>query len=179
VARKVYAKRYAQAVFEIARETDELDRWQSDLEKIARLGGDAALSAFWESPKVHFEGKTKLLSEQLGDINPLALNLAYLLVDRGRLGIIGDIAEEYHSLVNDYYGIEQAEVTTATPLDDEDKLKLAEQLSMVVDKKVVLEAEVNPGVIGGVIIRIGGKLIDGSIRNKLAALKQGLAGGGD
>jgi len=174
VARKVYAKRYAQAVFEIARETDELDRWQSDLEKIARLGGDAALNAFWVSPKVHFEEKTKLLSEQLGDINPLALNLAYLLVDRGRLGIIGDIAEKYHSLLNDYYGIEQAEVTTATPLDDEDKLKLAEQLGMVVDKKVVLEAEVNPGVIGGIIIRIGGKLIDGSILNKLVALKRGI-----
>jgi len=107
----------------------------------------------------------------------LALNLACLLVDRGELGIIGDIAEEYHSLLNDYYGIEQAEVTTATPLDDEDKLKLAEQLSMVVDKKVVLEAEVNPGVIGGIIVRIGGKLIDGSIRNKLAVLKQGLIGG--
>ena len=177
MARKVYAKRYAQAVFEIARETEGLDRWQSDLEKIAKLGGDTALSAFWESPKFHFEEKAKLISEQLGDINPLALNLVYLLVARGRLGIIGDIAEEYHSLLNDYYGIEQAEVTTATPLDDEDKLKLAEQLGMVVDKKVVLEAEVNPGVIGGIIIRIGGKLIDGSIRNKLTVLKQGLIGG--
>ncbi len=177
MARKVYAKRYAQAVFEIARETDELNRWQSDLEKIARLGGDAALSAFWESPKVHFEEKTKLLSEQLGDISPLALNLTCLLVDRGRLGIIGDITEEYHSLVNAYYGIEQAEVTTAIPLDDEDKVELSECLGMVVDKKVVLKTEVDSRVIGGIIVRIGGKLIDGSIRNKLAVLKQGLIGG--
>ena len=178
MARKVYARRYAQAIFDIARETNELDRWQSDLEKIVGLGEDATLRAFWESPKFRFEEKTRLLSEQLSDAGPLALNLACLLVTRGRLGMIGDIAEEYRSLLNDYYGIEQAEVITAVPLDDEERLKLAEQLSRVVDKKVVLETEVDPEVIGGVIIRIGGKLIDGSIRNKLAVLKQGLVGGG-
>jgi len=81
-------------VFELAREKGELDSWPSDLEKIARLGEDVALVAWLESPRFPFEDKARLLAERLGDINPLALNLAYLLVARGRLGMAGDIADE-------------------------------------------------------------------------------------
>ncbi len=80
MARRAYARRYSQAVFEIAMERQELDRWQSDLRKIASLGEDAALVALLENPRLHFNDKARLLSEQLGDINPLALNLVYLLV---------------------------------------------------------------------------------------------------
>jgi len=73
MARRGYAKRYSQAVFEIALERKELDKWQADLRKIASLGDDATIVAWFESPKFHFDVKAKLLSEQLGDINPLAL----------------------------------------------------------------------------------------------------------
>lgn len=178
MARRVYARRYSQAVFEIALERKELDRWQSDLRKIASLGKDAAVVAWLESPKPHFNDKAKLLSERLSDINPLALNLAYLLVTRGRLSMIGDIVDEYQRLLDSYRGIEQAEVTTAIPLDDEDKLGVAERLSAMVGKKVVLKSEVDSSVIGGIIARIGGKLLDGSTRSKLLALKNELAEAG-
>jgi len=174
VARRVYARRYAQAVFNIALEREELDRWQSDLRRMASLGEDAAFIALLESPKLHFEDKTRLLSERLGDINPLALNLAYLLVTRGRLAMVGDIADEYQRLLDSYRGIERAEVITAILLDDEDKLRLAEYLGAVVGKKVVLKPEVDSSLIGGFIARIGGKLIDGSSRSKLDALKREL-----
>ena len=176
MAKRVYPRRYSQAVFEIALETKELDRWQSDLRKIASLGEDAEFMAFLESPKAHFGDKARLLSEQLGDINPLALNLVYLLVTRARLSMIGDIADEYQHLLDSYRGIEQAEVITAIPLDDEDKLRLAQHLGTVVSKKVVLKPEVDPSLIGGIIARIGGKLLDGSTRSKLAALKRELSG---
>ena len=131
MARKAHARRYSQAVFNIAVERKELDRWQSDLRKIARLSEDATLVAFLESPKFRFNDKAKLLSERVGDINPLALNLVYLLVIRGGLSIVGDIADEYQRLLDSYRGIEQAEVTTAIPLDEEAKQRLAEQLSAV------------------------------------------------
>ena len=176
MARRIYAKRYAQAVFNIALEREELDRWQSDLRKMASLGEDAAFVAFLESPKLHFDDKARLLSERLGDINPLALNLAYLLVARGRLAMVGDIADEYQRLLDSYRGIEQAEVTTAIPLDDEDKIRLAEHLGAVVGKKVVLKPEVDSSLIGGIIARIGGKLLDGSTRSRLRALKKELSG---
>ncbi len=178
MVRRVYAKRYSQAVFEMALETKELDRWQSDLRRIASLAEDATLIAFLESPKIHFDDKTRLLSERLDGINPLALNLAYLLVARGRLSMIGDIADEYQQLLDSYRGIEPAEVITAIPLGKEDKLKLAEHLSAVVGKKVVLKTEVDSRLIGGLIARIGGKLLDGSTCSKLEALKKELAGAG-
>ncbi len=178
MARRVYARRYAQAVFQIALERDELDRWQSDLGKVASLGEDAAVVTWLESPKLHFDDKARLLSERLVDINPLALNLTYLLVTRGKLGIAGDIADEYQRLLDSHHGIEQAEVTTAISLDDEGKLKLAEYLGAIVGKKVMLKPKVDSSLIGGIIARIGGKLIDGSTRSKLEALKRELAGTG-
>ena len=178
MARRVYAKRYSQAVFNIALEANELDRWQSDLRKVASLGEDAAFVALVQSPKLHFDDKARLLSEQLADINPLALNLVYLLIARGRLSMVGDVADEYQRLLDSYHGIERAEVTSAIPLDDEDKLRLGERLGVVVGKKVVLESEVDSSLIGGIIARIGGKLLDGSTRSKLEALKKELVEAG-
>jgi len=177
MARRIYARRYSQAVFNIALERNELDRWQSDLTKIASLSEDATFVALLENPKVHFENKAKLLSERLGDINPLALNLAYLFVTRGRLGMAGDVADGYRRLLDSYRGVEHAEVITAIPLDDEDRQRLEEYLGALVDKKVVLKPKVDSSLIGGIKARIGGKLLDGSTHSKLIALKNELASG--
>ena len=176
MARKVYARRYSKAIFEIALEKKDLDRWQSDLSKIASLGEDAAIVSLLENPRLHFDSKAELLSERLSEINPLALNLVYLLVTRGKLKIAGDIADEYQRLLDSYRGIEQAEVTTVIPLDDEYEQKLTEHLGAIVGKKVVLKPEVDSRLIGGIVARIGDKLIDGSTRSKLAALREELAG---
>jgi F-type H+-transporting ATPase subunit delta len=176
VARRIHAKRYAQAVFAIALEARELDRWQADLRKIADLSEDATFAAWLQSPKVHFSDKAKLLPERLPEINPLVLNLVYLLVARGRLAMIADIANEYQRLLDSYRGIGQAEVTTAIPLDEEDEQKLAERLGAVVGIKVVLKPGVDLGIIGGVVARVGDKLLDASTRSKLEALRTELAG---
>ena len=177
MARRIYARRYSQAVFNIALERNELDRWQSDLGKIASLGEDAAFIALAENPKVRFEDKAKLISERLGDINPLALNLVYLLVTRGRLSMAGDIADGYQRLLDSHRGIEQAEVITAVPLDDKDRKRLEERLGVVVGKKVVLKSRVDASLIGGIVARVGGKLLDGSTHSKLLALRNELASG--
>jgi len=176
MARKAYARRYAQAVFEIALEKKELERWQSDLQKIVSMVGDDAFLAAMESPKIKFDDKVRLLSERLGDVNPLVLNLVRLLITRAGVGMIGDIADEYQRLLDSYHGIEPAEVITAVPLDDKDIQKLTENLSTLVGKKIVLKSEVDPRVIGGIVARLGGKLLDGSTRSKLAALRRELVG---
>ena len=90
--------------------------------------------------------------------------------------MIGDVADDYQRLLDSYRGIESAEVITAIPLDEEAKLKLAEHLGAVVGKKVTLKTEVDSRLIGGLIVRIGGKLLDGSTRSQLEALKKDLAG---
>jgi len=178
MTRKVHALRYAQAVFEIALGAKELDRWQSDLRKLVSLGKNDALIAFLESPKIQLDDKARLLSEQLNGVNPLALNLVYLLAARGKLRSIGDIADGYQQLLNNYRGIETAEVVSATALDEEDKRRLAEHLGTIVGKKVALKTEVESRLIGGVIARIGGKLLDGSTRSKLEALRKELVRAG-
>jgi F-type H+-transporting ATPase subunit delta len=177
VARRFYARRYAQAVFDIAREKKELDRWQSDLDKIADLSSDATVMALFENPKVRFEDKARILSGQLEDISPLALNLVYLLVSRGRLSMIGDIAGEYRLLLDSYHGIERAEVTTAVALDDKEKARLAEQLGVVVGKKVVVKTKVDKSLIGGLVARVGGRLLDGSTLGRLTAMRKAMVAG--
>ncbi len=176
VAKGTNARRYAQAVFQIALERDELDRWQSDLARIAGLGEDGELVTLFENPKIPFSDKQKLLAGQLGGINPLALNLVYLLVNGNCLGLTGQIADEYQQLLNSHRGMDQAEVITAVPIDEEDKTKLEERLGAVVGKKVVVRAEVDPDLIGGIVARIGGKLIDGSSRSRLEILKEQIGG---
>jgi F-type H+-transporting ATPase subunit delta len=181
MASGVYAKRYAQAVFRMAVEQKELNIWQSDLRKVASITRDEALFAFLENREVPFDEKTRVLSERLGEIHPMALKLVSMLVARGRLGMIGDISDEYQQMLDNYRGVEGAEiaeVTTAIPLDDDDKLRLAQRITDMVGKPVVLRATVDPGVIGGIVIRIGDKLIDGSIRSKLASLRRELGGVG-
>ena len=176
MAGKYNVRRYSQAVFEIALETKELDRWQSDLKKIAVMAEDATFMALLESPRFHFDKKAELVSMRLKGVNPLALNLVLLLVTRGKLGMIGDIADEYQRRLDSYRGIEPAEVTTAVPLNDEDRAKLSRHLGAIVGKEVVLRCEVDPALLGGIVTRIGGKLLDGSTRSKLEALKREIIG---
>ena len=176
MARKAQARRYAQAVFEIAIERNELDRWQSDLGRIASLSADEAVVTLLENPKLHFEEKARLLSGWLGDVNPLALNLVYLLVAKGALSMMGEIADEYQRLLDGHRGIERAEVITAVPLANGDRLRLEKRLEAVVGKKVVVKPEVDPDIIGGIVARIGGQLLDGSTRSRLETLKKKLSG---
>jgi len=181
VADSVYARRYAQAVFRMALEQKELNVWQSDLRKIASMVRDEALFALLENREVSFDEKSEVLSERLGEIHPMALKLVSMLVAKGRLGMIEDISEEYQQLLDNYRGVEGAEVaevTTAIPLDDEDRLKLAQRITNMVGKPVVLRTKVDPGIVGGIVIRIGDRLIDGSIRSKLTALRRELGGVG-
>jgi len=168
-------KRYAQAVFEIALESKKLKEWQSNLGKIAQLARNTEFTTLVENPKITFELKAKLVREILGKINPMALNLVYLLIAKGKLKDAGKLADEYERLLNDHYGIKSAEVTTAIALDRTEREKLSHHLETIVGKKVSIKIQVNPDILGGFIARIDDSLIDGSIRNKLEMLKKGLA----
>jgi F-type H+-transporting ATPase subunit delta len=175
---KANPRRYARAVFEIALENKAIEKWQSDLQRIVVVISDADFLAAMESPKIRFDKKSKLLAERLGAVGPLALNLARLLVVKNGIGVIGEIAAEYRRLVDVYHGIQPAKVVTAVPIDAKDKEKLAENLGALVGSKIVVESRVDPAILGGVIARVGGKLLDGSTRSKLAALNRELAGAG-
>ena len=175
----MYARRYSQTIFRMALEQKDLNRWQSDLRKVATLMKDSALLSLITNPRISGEEKSQNLKQRLGDVNPLAIKLVLMLAAKGKLAAMDDIAEEYQSLVDNYRGIEGtaiAEVTTAIPLDNDYQLKIAQRITDIVGKPILLRPKVDPAIIGGIIIRVGDKLIDGSIRSKLAALRKDLGG---
>jgi F-type H+-transporting ATPase subunit delta len=168
------ARRHAQAVFEIALEQDELDTWRRDIEAIAEAMTDTLLAAFLESPKVYFEAKAKVLAQRLEGIGPLATNLALLLVAKKRMDIVEELVSEYGRLVDEHRGIAHAKVATAVSLDPKDRENMSHKLGDALSKEVLLVTQVDPSVIGGLTIRVGDKLIDGSTRSRLEALKRSL-----
>jgi F-type H+-transporting ATPase subunit delta len=174
MARATSGKRYAQAAFKLALEKGELDSWQASLRKIADITTDERLMALLENPKLSFETKKAILVEFSGKINPLALNLAYLLVHKDRLGIAGDISQQYDRLLDTHYGIEHVEVTTALPLDDEDRERISSRFREIIRHKVIIDAQVDPSIVGGIKAKIGDTLIDGSVKSKLGALRKSL-----
>ncbi len=175
---ELQAKRYAQAVFEIAQEKNELDRWQADLQKMALLARESELVAVIDNPRYSFEDKSRLISLQIKNVNPLALNLLYLLISQGKFSLLPGVAGEYQQLLDDFRGIEKVEVTTAVQMDDEEKANLAKRLSSMTGKRITIISKVDPKIVGGVVIRMGGKLIDGSLASSLAALKDEISSSG-
>jgi len=170
-----YAIQQAQEIFRTALENNELNKWQSALRKVARLTRDTALVTLLEDPKVSLDHKAKELSERLGETDSEVIRLLSEYIVRGRLSAVDDIYDEYQRLLDNHRGIEgteTAEITTAIPLDDEDSLKIARRLTTIAGKPVVLKQKVDPNLIGGIVIKIGDKLIDGSIRSKLDALRR-------
>jgi len=168
------AKRYAQASFELALERNELESWQESLRKIADLTKDEELMALLLNPRLPLDVKKSLLENRSGKINPLARNLAFLLVHKGRFSLGVDISKQYNDLLDAHRGIERANVTTAFPLGDEENKAISRRLGEIVGRKVVVDAHVDASIIGGFIARMGDKLIDGSVHQKLETLKRSL-----
>ncbi len=153
-----------------------MERWLSDLRTVAALGRDDALLQLLESPRFAFTDRVKLLSDRLGDVHPLVLNLLFMLIQRAQLGLLPGIFDEFEDLANDYRGVATAEVTTAVELNEVETKRLAERLSEIVGKQVVVRPKVDPEVVGGIVARFGDKLLDASTRHRLEELKKQIAG---
>src|SRR3990172_641482 len=134
MARRGTARRYAQAVFQLARDRGELDQWQQDLASLSTLFGQPEVAAIVAAPRVPQGEKMALVSRGLEGVSPLALNLAHLLVTRGRWDEAGEIAAEYQLLYDAHRGVEHVEVTTAVTLKDEGLAEMAGRLEAIVCK---------------------------------------------
>ena len=170
----ISARRYAQAIFEIAQAKNNLDEWKKELRKLADLMKDREIVDLMEHPKVTFNLKGELIKQKLNTPNELVLNLCYLLILKGRIKNTEQIADEYDNLLDEQRGIKHAVVTTAVPLDETDKQKITGQLEKITGRKVTVKLRVNPSILGGIVARIEDTLIDGSIRNRLDLLRKDL-----
>jgi F-type H+-transporting ATPase subunit delta len=171
------ARRYAQAAFEVARERGQVDRWLAELERLVELLDRTEAGAFLAAPQVPFEAKQEFVERTLADFLPEVRNFVLLLTRRRRIRLLPRIYEEFGQLANEYRGIVVAEVTSAVPLDDADKAVIIRQLSELTGRRAILRTQVDPSILGGLIVRIGDKLIDGSLRTRLERLRETLTRG--
>jgi F-type H+-transporting ATPase subunit delta len=141
---------------------------------MAAVFSDSEIAALMQEARISAADKMGLAEKALAGVDPLVLNLARLLVHRGRTALAPQIAEAFQELVDAERGIAHALVTTAVPLSDDETRAVAEKLSEISNKQVVVETQVDERIIGGLVARIGDKLIDGSTRSRLLALKRRL-----
>lgn len=175
MAKAPKAKRYAQALFALAQEQGKEQAWLDDLAAAGDLlaGADAAL--FLTTPRVPAEQKLHAARELLWGKDPMVLNMVGLLLSRQSIDLLPEIKKEYQSLLDESLGRVYAAVTSAVPMSTEQQSRLRSSLSSALEKDVVLDVREDPGIIGGLTVRVGDQIIDGSVRAKLEALRQRLA----
>ncbi len=174
--RDVAAKRYAEAAHLIARENGTEEAWSDGLRAMSALYSDPEAAAFLLNSRVPPKEKQALVQKALEGVQKEVLSLALILLRRGRTSLGPGIAEAYQELLDEARGVSHATVTTAVPLTDEALEVVKKKLAEIAGGEVVVKTEVAEEILGGVIVRIGDRLIDGSTKNRLLALKQKLAG---
>jgi F-type H+-transporting ATPase subunit delta len=169
------AKRYVQAVVELAREQGSFDAWQRDLGVLRAVVSDADVRVFLDNPSVPVADKVRAVDAVMTGTQPEAKNLAHMLIERRRTGIIQDLADLFDEAALAEKGIVLVDVTTAEPLDDAGQNLVREHLSRLLGKNVELRPHVDPEIIGGLVARAGDQVIDGSVVNQLRRLRARLA----
>lgn len=171
-------KRYAAALFAAASKVGVIDQVESDLGLVSlTVESSPQLTEALVSPVVPPETKRQIIDELFTDkVHEITLSYLKLLVDKRREEAIGETEPEYVLLANQARGLVEAEATTAVPLDEAQQKQLTAKLSEVTGKRIELKCSVDPTVIGGVLVRIGDTVIDGSVKGQLEALREQLLG---
>lgn len=175
MAKAPTARRYAQALFAIAQEKGTTEAWLTDLRELTEALSEPTVSMYLSTPRVQAEDKLAVVTQITEGRDPMISNLVGLLASRQGVGLLGRVTEAYNALLNVSLGRVRAQVTTATPLSADQQKRLSDSLGKSLNKDVVLETNEDPEIIGGVLVRVGDQIIDGSVRTKLASLKQRLA----
>ena len=167
------ARNYAETLLELAQRSGDLGAWGDMLDQIAEaMDSDKRLRVFLESPRVSAQRKNEVMQKAYGGQLPRTfLRFLQALVNHRRQMLIPEIARAYHDLVDQVEGRVHASVTVAQPADDADRDLVVKQLSRVLGKDVVPHFHVNPSILGGVIVRVGDTVLDGSVRRRLATLR--------
>jgi F-type H+-transporting ATPase subunit delta len=167
------ARNYAEALLALARKAGDLAAWGRMIDDVASaMERDERLRRFLEAPQISADEKNAVLSKAYEDRAP-RLFLRYLqrLVKNRRQMLIPEIANEYRDLVDEVEGRVHAQVTLAKPVDDEQRAAIARQLSHTLGKPVIPQVRINPNILGGIIVRVGDRVMDGSVRRRLGILR--------
>jgi F-type H+-transporting ATPase subunit delta len=172
----VVAKRYAKALFDIAKQNNAIADVEQELKIVVEaLTGDAEIGKFLSFPNIENSRKIALIKGALSDkVSVMVLNTLELLISRGRHDVIGGVYEAYTKVAGEALGQARAVVYTAKLLTAEELAKVEAQFGAIAGKKIIAEQIVEPALLGGVQVRIGDRLYDGSLQGKLARLEQSL-----
>jgi F-type H+-transporting ATPase subunit delta len=172
------ARRYAEAAFQLAERDGALDRWGDDLRRAAEIASDEQIARIVGSPMVPLTERQDLVERLLARrLAKPAMNLVRILVQRGNLELVPAIAAEYQRLLNRQRGIVEALVTSATPLTPDEDRAIRDRVAQLTGTTVDVQTAVDPELIGGLTVRIGDRLIDASVRGRLARLREQLLAG--
>jgi F-type H+-transporting ATPase subunit delta len=171
------AGRYATALFELALESNAIDSVRSDLAKFqALLGESADLKRLVRSPVFSADVQMKALDAVLKavGIGGTAANFLRLVTHNRRLFAVSDIIRDFNRLVASHKGEVSAQVTVAEPLSAARLAEVKAALAEVSGKDVVVDVKLDPSIIGGLVVKLGSRMIDTSLRTKLHALKNAM-----
>ena len=169
--------RYATALFELARDENSIDAVKADLDKFdAMLNESADLKRLVRSPVFAADAQSKALSAVLdkAGIAGISANFLKVLTANRRLFAVHDVIRAFDALVAKFKGEASADVTVAEPLSDKNLDALKGALKAISGKDVILNVKVDPSIIGGLVVKLGSRMVDSSLRTKLNSIKNAM-----
>ena len=166
-------RNYAETLLVLAKREGQAEEWGTLIESIgSAMQEDHTLKTFLESPKLAASRKIEILKAALGKrVPPLFLRFLETVIMKRRQMVIPEIAQEYRALIDESEERVHANVTVARELAKPEQDALKRQLSRLFGKRVVPHMSINPAILGGVIVKVGDTVMDGSVRRRLASLR--------
>lgn len=176
--RKTAARRYAEAAFEVAVRDDAVEAWRKELDTAAAVVADERVGRALANPSIPLDTRIATAESIFGKVvSPPVLNLIRLMLRRGRIEELPRLAAEYRRLDDERQGIVRATATSALPLTPDEVTALTKRLAQTTSGRVELDTEVDGDLLGGLVVRLGDRLIDGSVRSRLERLRNQLVSG--
>ena len=174
MAQQLSGQRYAQAIFDFALENNEVEQWGQDLAMVSEAFQDSDFAALMKHADMSAADKRAATGSVLAGVNAMGRNLVDLLVSKGSVDSIADVYTSYTELLDQHLGRQRVEVTTAIALDEAEANRITSFVSELVRREVVLTTKVDESILGGLVIQIGDRLLDGSTKARLDGLKNRL-----
>jgi F-type H+-transporting ATPase subunit delta len=170
------AQVYARALFEVASEQDMLDRVHDELGAFAdAMGGSRELMSFFFSPYFSVTEKKAGLERAVTGASPAFENFLQALIERHRMPAIFRIRTDFNALWDEARKLLPVQIISAIALEESEVRSLGDRIGRQVDRDVQVSAEVDPDILGGVVLRVGNVILDASIRNRLEQLRKQVA----
>lgn len=172
---RTVARSYARAAFEVATEKHDIAGWRRDLERLVEIFTDPEVAQAFQNPRLDDAKRFALAIGLLpDDFDADRGNFVKLLVLSHRTGLVGGIRDEFEDLVADAEGRTELQVTVAREVDDQGRARLQQLLSDKLGRDVELDLRLDPSILGGVIVRLGDRVADGSVRRRLDEMREEL-----